>query len=142
MSLEILMGTQKGHSAYRMAWANTSSPRIPFLPLHRRDLVSAEEGNRTFLGADHDRINWKKFEVMGDAIVSIQKSQAIHYPELERRLDIQSLLLEIELLRDEDVSDARFRSTPWLVDDALRYRSRTCRLLRSGRRRMAQREDA
>jgi hypothetical protein len=42
LKLEILMGTQKSHFAYRLAWENSSAERIPYLPLHRRDLVSAE----------------------------------------------------------------------------------------------------
>lgn len=54
MKLEILMGTQKSHFAYRLAWENSSGERIPYLPLHRRDLVSAAEGNSTFVG-DKDR---------------------------------------------------------------------------------------
>lgn len=48
MKLEILMGTQKSHFAYRLAWENSSGERIPYIPLHRRDLVSASEGNSTF----------------------------------------------------------------------------------------------
>ena len=103
MSLEILMGTQKGHSAYRMAWGNTSSPRIPFLPLHRRDLISGEEGNRTFLDHQHQRINWKKFEVMGEVVVTIVRSQGTPYPELERRMDVQRLVLDVDLVKDDDV---------------------------------------
>jgi len=101
MRLEILMGTQKSHFAYRLAWENTSSERIPFLPLHRRDLVSAEQGNKTFIG---DRINWKKFEVMGEVIVGIQKSQGTPYPIIPRNEDIQRLILESRIIKDDDVS--------------------------------------
>lgn len=107
MRLEILMGTQRGHSAYRMAWSNTSTSRIPFLPLHRRDLIASEEGNRTFLDENRNRINWRKFEVMGEVIVSIHKSQASPYPEMERRVEIQRLILEMDLVRDDDVSAGR-----------------------------------
>lgn len=95
------MGTQKSHFAYRLAWENTSSERIPFLPLHRRDLVSAEQGNKTFIG---DRINWKKFEVMGEVIVGIQKSQDTPYPSIPRDEDIQRLVLESRIIKDDDVS--------------------------------------
>ncbi|KAM3498559.1 hypothetical protein MY10362_008133 [Beauveria mimosiformis] len=45
----ILMSTQKSHSAYRLAWENSPLPRIPFVPLHLRDLVNAEEGIRISL---------------------------------------------------------------------------------------------
>ena len=104
MRLEILMSTRKSHFAYRLAWENTSSERIPFLPLHRRDLVSAEEGNATFAGPDHERINWRKFEVMGDMIVSLKESQGLPYPRIRQNIDIQRLILESRFSQDEDVS--------------------------------------
>lgn len=104
MRLEILMGTQKSHFAYRLAWENTSSERIPFLPLHRRDLVSAEQGNRTFIGDKIPRINWKKFEVMGEVIVGIQKSQGTPYPNIAQNEEIQRLVLESRITTDDDVS--------------------------------------
>ena len=140
MRLEILMGTQKGHFAYRLAWKNTSAPRIPFLPLHRRDLVSADEGNRTFVTDSYpsississsqtqmsqtsqtsqtsqmsqtqtnltqigqSRINWKKFEIMGDVIVSIHRSQATPYQDLRRKMEVQRLILDCDLTKDDDV---------------------------------------
>ena len=98
------MGTQKSHFAYRLAWENTSSERIPFLPLHRRDLVSAEEGNKTFVGGGARLINWKKFEVMGEVIVGIQRSQGTPYPNVARNDDIQRLILEGRFCKDDDVS--------------------------------------
>lgn len=103
MRLEILMGTQRSHFAYRLAWENTSTERIPFLPLHRRDLVSAEEGNRTFVGEKVDRINWGKFEIMGDVIVGIQRSQGTPYPNISRNLDVQRLVLDGKFSKDDDV---------------------------------------
>lgn len=105
MRLEILMGTQRGHFAYRLAWTNTSTERIPFLPLHRRDLVLAEEGNRTYLDDNHLRINWKKFELMGEVIVGIQKSQATPYPTISRNEEVQRLVLDGKFVKDDDVSD-------------------------------------
>ncbi|KAH0544824.1 hypothetical protein FGG08_001053 [Glutinoglossum americanum] len=102
MRLEILMGTQKSHFAYRLAWANSSSERIPFLPLHRRDLVSAQEGNRTFIGEGGDRINWKKFEIMGDVIVGIQKSQGMPFPEMKRNKETERMILEGSFSKDDD----------------------------------------
>ncbi|KAI9802491.1 MAG: hypothetical protein M1825_002876 [Sarcosagium campestre] len=102
MRLEILMGTQKSHFAYRLAWENTTTGRIPFIPLHRRDLVSAEEGNKTFLDERQRRINWKKFEVMGDVIVGIQRSQNTPYPDLERNMEVQRLVLEMAFQKDDE----------------------------------------
>ena len=104
MRLEILMSTHKSHFAYRLAWENTTSERIPFLPLHRRDIVSAEEGNKTFTGAKEDRINWKKFEIMGDVIVGIQRSQGTPYPGLaSSNKDVERLVLDTKFSKDDDV---------------------------------------
>lgn len=100
----ILMETNSSHGRYRLAWDNTPKPRIPFLPLHRRDLVSAEEGNRTFVGTNKSRINWRKFEVMGDIVVKLQLSQQQPYQQLRRYDDIERLILDIKLPTDEEVS--------------------------------------
>ena len=105
MRLEILMGSQKSHSAYRLAWTNTPTQRIPFLPLHLRDLVLAEQGNRTYVaGAEGDRINWKKFEIMGEVIIGIRKSQEVPYPTMNKNDEVQRLLLDGRFCEDEDVS--------------------------------------
>ncbi|EME48582.1 hypothetical protein DOTSEDRAFT_67582 [Dothistroma septosporum NZE10] len=106
MRLEALMAASRSYSAYRLAWENSSSERIPYLPLHRRDLATAEEGNKTFLGDESEgRINWKKFEIMGDVIVSLQKAQGVHYSNLETGLGesiIRELVMEVKLVKDED----------------------------------------
>ena len=105
MRLEILMGSQKSHSAYRLAWTNTPTQRIPFLPLHLRDLVLAEQGNRTYVaGAEGERINWKKFEVMGEVIIGIRKSQEVPYPTITKNEEVQRLILDGRFCDDEDVS--------------------------------------
>lgn len=104
MSVVILMSTEKSHFAYRLAWGNSFNERIPFLPLHLRDLVSAEEGNKTFVGANNDRINWRKFEVMGDVILSIQQSQKTSFPTYTKHDITQWLILEAKFAGDEEVS--------------------------------------
>lgn len=104
MRLIILMGTQRSHFAYRLAWENSFSERIPFLPLHRRDLVSAEEGNKTFVGENRSRINWKKFEVMGEVVLGIQRSQKSPHPQAHKIEDIERLILDTKLSGDEEVS--------------------------------------
>lgn len=105
MRLELLMSTQKSHFAYRLAWENSSLPRIPFIPLHRRDLVSAEEGSRTFVGPTGDRINWKKFEVLAEVILPIMRSQGTPYPNLERHEIAQELILDCRMPTDEEVRE-------------------------------------
>jgi len=101
--LVLLMGTQKGHFAYRLAWENSPLPRIPFIPLHRRDLVSAEEGSITFVGPQGDRLNWKKFEVLGEVILPIMKSQSMPYPNLSRHDPARELILDCLMPTDEEV---------------------------------------
>lgn len=103
MRLVILMGTQKSHFAYRLAWDNSFAERIPFLPLHRRDLVSAEEGNKTFVGDNKNRINWRKFEVMGEVVLGIQRSQKTPYPHMPKYEEVERLILEIKLSGDDEV---------------------------------------
>lgn len=94
------MGTQKSHFAYRLAWENSFGERIPFLPLHLRDLVSAEEGNKTFLG---DRINWRKFEIMGDVMLGVQQSQTTPYPTFHTNELVRRLVQETKFDGDEEV---------------------------------------
>jgi hypothetical protein len=102
--LSLLMGTSKSHFSYRLAWENSPLPRIPFMPLHRRDLVSAEEGNPTFVGPNEDRINWKKFEVLGEVLLPIMKSQGQPYPSLHRHDSVRELILDCKMMTDEEVS--------------------------------------
>ncbi|KAL1623489.1 hypothetical protein SLS54_004479 [Diplodia seriata] len=163
MKLEILMGTQKSHFAYRLAWENSSGERIPYLPLHRRDLVSAAEGNSTFVNDPQrrasnagllggstsprqtanaealsaltgnagnaaalqaalnrssaqekeappsgvegkERINWKKFAIMGEVIVGMQRAQGFPYPNIARHDDVKSMVLDVRICKDDDVS--------------------------------------
>ncbi|KAI1275778.1 RAP guanine nucleotide exchange factor 4 [Xylaria sp. FL0933] len=107
--LVLLMGTQKGYFAYRLAWENSPLPRIPFIPLHRKDLVSAEEGSITFVGPQGDRLNWKKFEVLGEVILPIMKSQSTPYPNLSRHDEAREVILDCLITTDEE--DIYQRST-------------------------------
>lgn len=129
MKLEILMGSAKSHFAYRLAWENTPGERIPYLPLHRRDLVSAAEGNRTFVGVDSDgemearwlegaaegsgagrerwgevRINWRKFEILGEGVWGVQRAQGVPYGRFGVCEEVRGLVVEAEIVRDDDVS--------------------------------------
>ena len=108
MKLEILMNPSRSHSAYRLAWDNSSSERIPYIPLQLRDLTTAEQGNPTFIGDEQTgRINWKKFEVMGEVIVGLQKAQGLPYRGLgSGRMGEQAreLVMDVKLVKDEDVS--------------------------------------
>lgn len=103
--LEILMSHSRSFAAYRLAWENTSSERIPYLPLHLRDLTTAEQGNPTFIGDEKDRkINWKKFEIMGEVVVSMQRAQGMPYRGLGKgEPAIKELILDVKLEKDDDV---------------------------------------
>jgi hypothetical protein len=138
LKLDILMGSQKSHFAYRLAWDNSSAERIPYIPLLLRDLVSASDGNSTFVGdkkktdsavAPHpgvnvfqglvgnrdskeappggvigkERINWKKFEIMGEVIVGVQRAQGTPYPSWHKSEEIRNLILDVKISKDEDV---------------------------------------
>lgn len=108
MKLEILMNPSRSHAAYRLAWDNSSSERIPYIPLSLRDLTTAEQGNPTFIGDEQTgRINWKKFEVMGEVIVGLQKAQGLPYRGLGNgRMGEQAreLVMDVKLVKDEEVS--------------------------------------
>ena len=110
--LELLLSTQKSHFAYRLAWENSPLPRIPFMPLHRRDLVSAEEGSRTFVGPNGDRVNWKKFEVLGEVLLPIMKSQGQPYPNLNRHEMSRELILDCRMMNDDEVSSSLLPLSP------------------------------
>jgi RasGEF domain/RasGEF N-terminal motif len=102
MRLTILMGTVRSHSAYRMAWENSFFERIPFLPVYRKDLFAAETGNRTFVGSRGERINWRKFEIMGEVIISMQRSQDKPY-KLPKSEQIMKLVLETKISQSNEV---------------------------------------
>jgi hypothetical protein len=139
LKLDILMGPQKSHFAYRLAWDNSSGERIPYIPLHRRDLVSASEGNSTFVGEKRktdsalcphpgvsvfqgaaggrdtkeappggvtgkERINWRKFEIMGEVIVGVRRAQGTPYPSWPKCEEVRNLVLDVKISKDEDVS--------------------------------------
>ncbi|ATY64418.1 RAP guanine nucleotide exchange factor 4 [Cordyceps militaris] len=98
----ILMSTQKSHSAYRLAWENSPLPRIPFVPLHLRDLVNAEEGSKTFVGPNGERVNWRKFEVLGDVLLPLMKSQGTAYPNLVKNMLTRELILGCRMPTDDE----------------------------------------
>ncbi|KAF2745957.1 ras GEF [Sporormia fimetaria CBS 119925] len=136
MKLDILMSHQRSHFAYRLAWENSSNERIPYTPLLKRDLVSASEGNSTFIGdrrlapafnphpgvsvfqgapgnrdsreappggvQGKERINWKKFEIMGEVIVGVQRAQGTPYPYMTKNEEIRSLILDVVIKKDDD----------------------------------------
>lgn len=103
MRLTILMGLSKSHAAYRMAWDNSAHERIPFLPLVRQDLTMAASANPTFIGTN---INWKKFEIMGEVIVGLQRSLEDPYTFAQRTSRTEEtikLVLETKIVEESEV---------------------------------------
>lgn len=98
MRLLILMGTQRSHAAYRLAWENSFSERIPHLALLKHDLLAADAGNTTFIGPEGCLINWKKFEIMGQIVIGIQESQERPYTFSHRNEEVVRLVLETKVL--------------------------------------------
>lgn len=125
-SAEKLMLQAKSSFAYRLAWENSPLPRIPYMALHRKDLTAAEEGNKTLVGPNGDRINWKKFEILGEILLPIMKSQGMPYTNLSRqRQECRELILDCRMELDEDVS---FPTTLAVVLFCAEGRTLTCRL--------------
>jgi hypothetical protein len=113
LRLTILMGLSRGHAAYRLAWENSFNERIPFIPLLRQDLTLASNGMNTWVvGGDKEKeavvladrkINWRKFEVMGEVIVMIQNSQMSGYKFSPRDEEVVKLILETRVLEGSEV---------------------------------------
>lgn len=103
LRLTILMGISRSHAAYRMAWENSFAERIPFIPLLRQDLTMAATANKTFIGSN---VNWKKFEIMGEAVVGVQRSFETPYA-LPLRTSTSDetvrLILESKILEEAEV---------------------------------------
>jgi hypothetical protein len=66
--------------------------------------VSAEQGSKTLVGEGQDRINWKKFEVLGDVLLPIMKSQGTAYPNLTKHDAARELVLDCRMPTDDEVS--------------------------------------
>ena len=104
LRLTILMGHSRSHAAYRMAWENSFAERIPFLPLLRQDLTMAASANPTLIGSN---INWKKFQIMGEAIVGVQGSLEHPYQLTTRTSTsdhVITLILQTKILEESEVS--------------------------------------
>jgi len=124
--LEILMGSGKGHAAYRLAWENTTMKgRVPYLPVLLSDLVAADASGPIFApqsdtevsispasptspanlsGANRrDRpINWQKFSRMGEVLLLLETAQA----SIQKHMAAEAVLNEdARLLLERTVSN-------------------------------------
>jgi len=119
MALQVLMSQTRSYTSYRLAWENSNAERIPYLPLPIRDLTTAEIGNKTYIGDEADgKINWRKFEVMGDVLVGIQRAQGLPYragtlqaPQTDL---VRALFLHTTVDQSDDVSHPTCRA--WISD--------------------------
>ncbi|KAG9257398.1 RasGEF protein [Emericellopsis atlantica] len=103
----ILTSTTNSYFAYRLAWQNSPLPRIPYMAVHRRDLVQAEVGSKTFVGAKGDKIHWAKFHVLGSILLPIMKSQGSPYPSLSKHETVRETILGCKMPVDEVDIDRR-----------------------------------
>jgi hypothetical protein len=51
-----------------------------------------------------ERINWKKFEIMGEVVVGVQRAQGTPYPSWPKCEEVRNLILDVKISRDEEVS--------------------------------------
>jgi hypothetical protein len=56
------------------------------------------------VGPAGDRINWKKFEVLGEVLLPIMKSQGQPYPNLRTHEAAREMILDCRMPTDDEVS--------------------------------------
>jgi hypothetical protein len=69
-------------------------------PAGQRDSKEAPPGGVV----GKERINWRKFEIMGDVVVGIQRAQGTPYPAWKMCEEVRGLVLDVKIVRDDDVS--------------------------------------
>lgn len=67
--------------------------------------MTTDEGNKTFL--DNQKINWNKFQLMGDILMVIVESQRNPYRDLRGNAAVEKMILEAVISTNEDVSNSR-----------------------------------
>ena len=60
------------------------------------------------VGPQGDRINWRKFEIMGEVVLSMQKSQDKPF-KLKKNEEIMRLVLDTKISQSDEVSLVRDR---------------------------------
>lgn len=110
--LDVLMSVRQGHSSYRIAWEHTSNARIPFLPVHVRDLYLGEKGNKTYnpvtervSDSSMPLINWSKFDMLGSILQEFQTALSTPYPPFPANEDMRNLLLRVRLKNSDELYD-------------------------------------
>ena len=64
--------------------------------------MTTDEGNKTFL--ENQKINWNKFQLMGDVLMVIVESQRNPYRDLRGNAVVEKMILEAVISTNEDVS--------------------------------------
>ncbi|OAK98267.1 ras GEF [Phaeosphaeriaceae sp. SRC1lsM3a] len=49
-----------------------------------------------------ERINWKKFEIIGEVIVGVQRAQGTPYPSWPKCEEVRNLILDVKIAKDEE----------------------------------------
>ena len=58
---------------------------------------------RRYVTDGKDRINWKKFEIMGEVVVGVQSAQAVPMGRLSKNEVVRESVLDVKILKDDDV---------------------------------------
>jgi len=84
--------------------------------------VSAREGNKTFVCDERgvevrgkgERVNWRKFEIMGEVIVGVQRAQGVGSNREGGRgsEEVRALVLDVRVVKDDEVG---FYPFPFLL---------------------------
>ena len=69
-------------------------------PAGQRDSKEAPPGGVV----GKERINWRKFEIMGDVVVGIQRAQGTPYPPWKVCEEVRGLVVDVKLVENDDVS--------------------------------------
>ncbi|KAG8949081.1 hypothetical protein FRC03_000446 [Tulasnella sp. 419] len=114
-SLEVLLGTTRMHSAYRMALKHTVGVAIPSMEVHTYDLIRADDTNPNFKHDDPSKIHWGKFALMAKMILNVVSYQrrfedAAHFTFPERS-HVNDVLMNVVVMDEEMIYS---RSAPMM----------------------------
>ncbi|KAF2741078.1 ras GEF [Polyplosphaeria fusca] len=99
-----LFTASEGNSTF----VGDKKPAAVFTPHPGVSVFQGAPGNRDSREAPpggvtgKERINWKKFEIMGEVIVGVQRAQGTPYQSIPKSEEIRNLILDVKILKDDD----------------------------------------
>lgn len=106
-SLNRLMATTRGFSAYRLALTTSGSQMIPYLGCHLQDITRLCEGKSDMRNG---LVNWSKFQQLGKCsaiVIDCVRSAPVISPDP----DMTPLVLDVPVMTLEDNVSLHFVST-------------------------------